>query len=216
MIHLKYPKIMLYPWVDLVWAAKPNWCVYADRNHGHRLLILSWLQIGVLNQDEQHPVRRITTSSHTLVTEVGRDVDGWNSEFMQDGWGWYFLNNKLLTSTGAAGGQTVWTTFHCVRLLVHALDLACDWSLDNYTPVISSSIIILSYTYQIKINHGGQQQLQGVLQQQLQSGLDLLVQKDGFELESPEKTSFGQQMLIDIILDTRQLQNPSLHCVLDR
>ena len=75
--------------------------------------------------------------------------------------------------------------------------------------------LILSFTYQIKINHGGQQQLQGVLQQQLQSGLDLLVQKDGFELESPEKTSFGQQMLIEI-LDTRQLQNPSLHCVLDR
>ena len=76
--------------------------------------------------------------------------------------------------------------------------------------------LILSYTYQIKINHGGQQQLQlDVLQQQLQSGLDLLAQKDGFELESPEKTSFGQQMLIEI-LDTRQLQNPSLHCVLDR
>ena len=34
---------------------------------------------------------RITTSSHTLVTEVGRDVDGWNSEFMQAGWCWYFL-----------------------------------------------------------------------------------------------------------------------------
>lgn len=43
-------------------------------------------------------VGRITTSSHTLVTEVGRDVDGWNSEFMQ-----VRLSGR-----------------HCVRLLVNS------------------------------------------------------------------------------------------------
>ena len=116
--------------------------------------------------------------------------------------------------TGAAGGQTVRTTFRQIvgacprsrmRLKLRQLH---SGNFQQYT--------IVSYTYQIKINHGGQQQLQlDVLQQQMQSCLDLLVQKDGFELESPEKTSFGQQMLIEI-LDTRQLQNPSLHCVLDR
>lgn len=30
------------------------------------------------DQGEEDPVRPITTSSHTLVTEVDRDVDGWN------------------------------------------------------------------------------------------------------------------------------------------
>lgn len=118
--------------------------------------------------------------------------------------------------TGAAGGQTVRTTFRQIvgacprspmRLRLRQLH---SGNSQQYT----YSILYLSNQYQL--SHGGQQQLQlDVLQQQLQSGLDLLVQKDGFKLESPEKTSFGQQMLIDI-LDRRQLQNPSLHRVLDQ
>ena len=117
--------------------------------------------------------------------------------------------------TGAAGGQTVRTTLRQIvgacprsrmRLKLRQLH---SGNFQQYT----YTILYLSNQYQL--SHGGQQQLQlDVLRQQLQSGLDLLVQKDGFELASPEKTSCGQQLIE--ILDRRQLQTPSLHCVLDR
>ena len=153
----------------------------------------------------------------------GRQRCGRMEQWFYAGWRMLVFSEQQISHqhTGAAGGQTVRTTLRqivgaCPRSRVRLkLRQLHSGNFQQYTYCIYTyTILYLSNQY--KLSHGGQQQLQlDVLQQQLQSGLDLLVQKDGFELESPEKTSFGQQMLIEI-LDRRQLQNPSLHRVLDR
>ena len=53
----------------------------------------------------------------------------------EDGTFWTKHNKSLTSSQGAAAGQTVRTTFRCVRLLVHALGLPCDRSLHCALPI---------------------------------------------------------------------------------